>query len=113
MTSKRTPKKTGPKDWHPADIVAAVRKAGLSMRKLAALHGVEHGTITKALRYIYPASEKRIADAIGKHPADIWPSRYNPDGSTPLRHGRKPNHICAPKATTAGGAGKVNSRRGH
>jgi len=29
----------------------------------------------------YPLNEKRIADALGLHPKEIWPSRYNEDGT--------------------------------
>lgn len=33
----------------------------------------------------YPLNEKRIADAVGVHPMEIWPSRYNEDGTVKPR----------------------------
>lgn len=86
MTTKRTPKKTSRQDWHPADVVAALHKRGITLRKLATQHSVSGEAVVKALRERNLPSEKRIADAIGISPQDIWPTRYNPDGSrTDLR----------------------------
>lgn len=68
-------------DWHPADIVAALHKAGTTMTKLAKSHGLSSGnTLSKAMRSSFPIAEKRIADALGIHPKEIWPSRYYPNG---------------------------------
>ena len=69
-------------DWHPADIVAALHKAGYTLAKLAEEHGLTTGqTFSHAMRRSLPVSEKRIADALGIHPKEIWPSRYHADGS--------------------------------
>lgn len=77
MNEKNDSKKASPKDWHRADIVAAVRKAGWSLRKLATHHGYSSATtLTTALSRPWPKGERLIADAIGENPADIWPSRY-------------------------------------
>lgn len=74
-------KKTSHEDWHPADILAAVRKAGWTFAALAEHHGLERSTLTHALARSYPKAEKRIAEAIGVAPQDIWPSRWNRDGT--------------------------------
>ncbi|WP_186016873.1 helix-turn-helix domain-containing protein [Burkholderia gladioli] len=63
-------------DWHQADIIAAVKKAGWSLRALSIEHGYAPGTLRNALRTPYPNGEKLIAEAIGCKPEDIWPSRY-------------------------------------
>lgn len=103
-----------PQDWHPADIKAALEKAGWSCRRLAAHHGYTPTMITKALRQPYPHAERLIADAIGRRPEEIWPSRY--DGRRPLRGvGGAPTHKSGPhvpfKHTTApGGAGNGNNK---
>lgn len=81
MKTTNPSKKASRQDWHPADVVAALHKRGLTMRKLAAQHQVSQPAVTKALRERNLPSEKRIADAIGIPPQVIWPSRYNPDGS--------------------------------
>lgn len=75
-------KKTSREDWHPADIKAALDKAGWTLRALAAHHGVKaSSTLSHTFERSYPLNEKRIADAIGVTPQEIWPSRYNEDGS--------------------------------
>lgn len=68
------------KDWHPADVVAALWKRGVSMRALSLQAGYSPGALKHALRRPYPRAEKIIADAIGVHPMEIWPSRYTADG---------------------------------
>ncbi len=84
MTKRKSVKKTSRKDWHRADIVAALRKAGWSLRRLATHHGyASPTTLTNALDRPWPKGQKIIADAIGKHPATIWPSRYDDTTRTP------------------------------
>lgn len=78
--------KAGPKDWHPADVKAALDKAGWTLRALARHHGLSGSTTFSAtLVRSYPLNERRIAEALGMHPKDIWPSRYHPDGTPKLR----------------------------
>jgi Ner family transcriptional regulator len=63
-------------DTHPADIVAALRKNGWSLRKLSEHYNMHPQTIGTALRKDYPKAEKLIALALGVKPETIWPSRY-------------------------------------
>lgn len=63
-------------DMHPADIVAALHKAGWSLRKLSVHYGYSPESLKEALRRDYPRAEKLIALAIGIPAAKIWPSRY-------------------------------------
>lgn len=75
-------KKASQKDWHPADIKAALHKKGITLRALAQAHGLKDSTsLSAAFVRSLPANEQRIADALGLHPKVIWPSRYNVDGS--------------------------------
>lgn len=83
-------------DWHRADIKAALEKAGWTLRSLARHHDVTHNTLTDTFYKPYPASERRIADAIGVDPSVIWPSRYT---------GRRANR------STGSAASHVKSRR--
>lgn len=64
------------RDWHPADVVAALRKAGWSLRKLSAHHGYTPTALDNALHRRWPKAERLISDAIGVSPEKIWPSRY-------------------------------------
>ena len=69
------------KDWHPADVIAALHKSGMTMMKLAKSHGLTSAnTFSKALRSSFPIAERRIAEALGVHPKEIWPSRYFSNG---------------------------------
>jgi Ner family transcriptional regulator len=73
-------------DWHPADIIAALHKAGWTLASLAEHHGLKSGgTLSKALRFSFPIAEQRIADALGVHPKVIWPSRYHGTGERKLQ----------------------------
>lgn len=75
-------------DWHRADIVAAVKKTGKSLARLSLEHGLKENTVKTALHRPYHEGERIIAEAIGKKPEEIWPSRYNKDGSWKRRSRR-------------------------
>ena len=65
----------GPKtDWHPADVVAALRKRGLSLRKIALASGYTHiqGVLTRPWWVV----EQLVAKALEVPAEEIWPSRY-------------------------------------
>lgn len=63
-------------DWHPADIIAALRKKGTSLAALSRQSGLSSSTLANALSRPWPKGEWLIANAIKVHPAEIWPSRY-------------------------------------
>jgi Ner family transcriptional regulator len=65
-----------PADWHPADILAALKKRGHSLAGLSAAHGYHPTAAGKALKRPWPALEVLIAEAIGIPPQQIWPGRY-------------------------------------
>lgn len=64
------------KDWHPADIIAALRKKGTTLAAVSRKAGLSSSTLTNALTRPWPKGEWLIAEAIGVHPSEIWPSRY-------------------------------------
>ena len=69
-------------DLHPADVKAALEKAGWSFRRLAKHHGYESAWITRALYGPAPMAEGIIAEATGvEHPKEIGPSRYDNAGN--------------------------------
>lgn len=75
-------KKTSREDWHPADIKCALAKAGWTLAALAQQHGMSTATpLSHTFLRSYPLNEKRIADAIGVPVWEIWPSRWNDDGT--------------------------------
>ena len=55
---------------------AELIKKGISLAQLGIQHGLAKTTLRNAFDKRYPKGEKIIADALGKEPKDIWPSRY-------------------------------------
>lgn len=81
-------------DWHPADVVAALHKAGYTLAKLGEHYGLKSGqSFSHAMRRSLPLAEQRIADTLGLHPKVIWPSRYYDNGD------RKPQGFRAIEST--------------
>lgn len=67
-------------DWHPADVLAALKKRGHSLAGLSVANGYHPTAAGKALKQPWPAVERILADALGLAPQAIWPSRYDGDG---------------------------------
>ncbi|MDO1509978.1 MULTISPECIES: helix-turn-helix transcriptional regulator [unclassified Neisseria] len=63
-------------DWHRADVIAAVKKRGKTVRQLSIESGLSPNTLKSALQFKYPKGERIIADFLGLKPEQIWPSRY-------------------------------------
>lgn len=63
-------------DWHPADVIAALRRRGTTLAALSRQAGLCSSTLANALSRPWPKGEWIIAEAIDVHPAEIWPSRY-------------------------------------
>ena len=116
MSDQARRKKPVVEDWHPADVLAALRKQNWSLRQLGFANGLNGRTINTALQRPYPRAERIIADALGIHPKVIWPTRYNEDGTTnrvvkrPVMNGPKGHvsanpipitHACNPQAARA------------
>ncbi len=77
-----TVKKSSPRDWDAIDVKAALHKRGITLKMIAMKHGLTStSTLSVALSRHYPRSEARIAAALDLSPKDIWPSRYNEDGT--------------------------------
>ncbi len=72
------------------DIIAALHRRNISLSQLAIANGYSHrSALTLALRSPYPKSEAIIAAALDLKPQDIWPSRYNTNGTPNRTKGRK------------------------
>lgn len=63
-------------DWHPADIIAGLRKRGTSLAAVSRNAGLASSTLANALTRHWPKGERLIAEALDVAPEDIWPSRY-------------------------------------
>lgn len=82
-------KKPAQIDWHKADIVAAVRKAGSSLSALSRMHGYTPTIIGHALHCPCPKYERLIAEFLNITPQTIWPSRYHEDGTSKSARGER------------------------
>jgi Ner family transcriptional regulator len=89
MNSLNMPKKPALKDWHRADIIAAVRKTGTDLSKLSVKHGLGIGVLRNCLNHPYPKYERIIAEHLGIAQQTIWPSRYHEDGSPKSGRGER------------------------
>ncbi|MRT58538.1 transcriptional regulator [Enterobacteriaceae bacterium RIT693] len=63
-------------DWHPADIIAALRKKGTSLAAVSRKAGLASSTLANVLTRHWPKGERLIAEELGVGPEQIWPSRY-------------------------------------
>lgn len=83
-------KKMADMDWHNAKIIAELKiRAKKSLRQLSEENKLSPGTLSQALQRPYPNAERIIAAAIGIGPKTIWPSRYNSDGTSSRRKGKR------------------------
>lgn len=105
------PKKPAQKDWHRADIIAAVWKTGTTLQKLAFAHGyTSGGTLRNALNYPAPKYERLIAEHLGTTPQIIWPSRYHPDGSPKSGRGERGTGRYQRKTNVPTNAGRKSNK---
>ncbi|MBI0094456.1 DNA-binding protein [Gilliamella apicola] len=63
-------------DWHPADIIAALKKKGTTLANLSRQSGLSSSTLSNALARPWTKGEFIIAQALDVEPNEIWPSRY-------------------------------------
>lgn len=89
------------KDWHPADVKAALEKSGTSLRRLALENGYSH--IQRVLTSPWWAAEQIVAKALGKKPEHIWPSRYQASRDRGIGMTRNPAaaKLARKRSTTA------------
>ncbi|EJI2350995.1 helix-turn-helix domain-containing protein, partial [Salmonella enterica] len=55
-------------DWHPADIIAGLKKRGTSLAAISRRSGLASSTLANALNRRWPKGERLIADALGVAP---------------------------------------------
>lgn len=74
-------KKPATKDWHKADIVAAFKKRGTTITRVAREMNLCESYLRQAVNRAYPKAERILAEFLGTTPQNIWPSRYHADGT--------------------------------
>lgn len=82
------------KDLDPEEIKARIRMKGITLTGIGRRIGVSRSTICRTLTRPFEPGERAIAHALGEHPKNIWPTRYDSFGSRrkrqPLAAYRKP-----------------------
>lgn len=63
-------------DWHPADIIAGLKKKGTTLAAVSRQAGLASSTLGNTLLRHWPKGERLIAEALHTRPEVIWPSRY-------------------------------------
>ena len=98
LNTARTPmNRRSPKGWHKEDIKAAIRKRGTTLTQLAIDSGLYRSAIRVALIVPTYRAEQAVARFLGVAAEEIWPDRYDADG-TP-RHPRAPRADRIPRRT--------------
>ncbi|MEZ4598865.1 MAG: helix-turn-helix domain-containing protein [Syntrophotaleaceae bacterium] len=69
-----------PRNWHPADIKAALAKAGYSFARIAREYGYAENSPNTVLWRPWSVMELIVAGIVGVKPQNIWPSRYDRQG---------------------------------
>ncbi len=64
------------RNWHTADILAGLKKRGISLAALSRSVGLSSSTLANALNRPWPKGEAIIAQALDVAPETIWPERY-------------------------------------
>jgi len=68
-------------DLPPETIRHLLNRRGLTFADVDRMNGLAEGSARKAARYPMWAGELAIAEVLGRSPRELWPSRYQPDGS--------------------------------
>lgn len=67
--------------WHPEDVKAAIRKKGVTLTSLALQHRFSEAYLRNTLMRPLYEGEQIIAKFLRVPAQQIWPDRYNDDGT--------------------------------
>jgi Ner family transcriptional regulator len=84
INTKHAPKKPAQGDWPPHLILYHLYENGTSYARVSRLNGYCSTAAMLVNFRQWPKMEAIIAKAIGVTPQEIWPSRYNEDGTPKL-----------------------------
>ncbi len=85
--------------WHPEDIKAAIRKKGFNLRQLALENGLFESAVRSAVIRPCLPGETVIAAFIGVPAQELWPDRYEVDGTPRHRHSKHAHRIATAAAS--------------
>ncbi|WGL95862.1 helix-turn-helix domain-containing protein [Arsenophonus nasoniae] len=77
------------KDWHRADIIAALNKIGTNVSALSRESGYAPSTLSNVFIRPWAKAELIVANRLGLTPSEIWPSRYFDRNGNQIERKRK------------------------
>lgn len=77
--------------WHRADIIAALRKKGLTLEGLGRSNGKAQSSMSAALLKPSRGCNQIIADIIGVSLHELWPEWFDQTGTLIGRKARTPS----------------------
>ncbi len=72
------------RDLTPSEIKTLILDTGITLTELGIQNGFSHAAVSIALKKRQPFVQEVIARHLNMRPQDIWPSRYDENGS-PVR----------------------------
>ena len=74
-------------DWDRSRIKAALKERGYTLRRIGEEAGYgNRDSVQAVFSHPRPPAERKIAEVLGLKPQDIWPSRYEADGTPKGAH---------------------------
>ena len=91
------------------DIKAAIHRAGGTMLGIATANGLDESTVRSALRRPVAAGEAAVSEFLNIPAQELWPDRYDRDGTRQVRRGRlsrtqPKGHVALSQRQNGGGA---------
>lgn len=77
-----------PKNRHPEDLKAAIRKTGRTLEGFSTELGYAPAAVGIAIRRRWHEVRVGIAELLGKPLQQLWPEDYHPDGTPKLHRPR-------------------------
>ncbi len=68
-------------DIRAVRIKCMILRKGMTLKSLSLKAGLSSRACSKALTAPFPAAEEAISEFLGIHACQLWPSRFNADGS--------------------------------
>jgi Ner family transcriptional regulator len=82
-------------DMLPPEIKEMIRARGVTLSQLSEMSGFSKAAVSVALKVRSPYVQQAVADFLGMPPQQIWPSRYDANGS-PVRLDPRGRHRITP-----------------
>jgi Ner family transcriptional regulator len=79
-------------DLSPENVKKLITATGITLSELGIQNGFSHAAVSITLKRRQPFVQQIIADRVGMRPQDIWPSRYDKNGS-PVRADARGNRV--------------------